>query len=129
MARPRRRHGAGRENRPWMLKQVQHDEEKRGVVAGILTPLILHSGFPAGHDIASPSASTFGEAFMRNIASICGSVALIVAFGAMPAAAQEGVQPNAQGDVAVTIYNNESGRAQCRERVGRTGRSRGSPKP
>src|SRR3546814_16471430 len=43
---------------------------------------------------------------MRNIASICGSVALIVAFGAMPAAAQEGVQPNAQGDVAVTIYNN-----------------------
>src|SRR3546814_20179706 len=44
----------------------------------ILTPLILHSGFPAGHDIASPSASTFGEAFMRNIASICGSVALIV---------------------------------------------------
>src|SRR3546814_20755432 len=80
MARPRRRHGAGRENRPWMLKQVQHDEEKRGVVAGILTPLILHSGFPAGHDIASPSASTFGEAFMRNIASICGSVALIVAF-------------------------------------------------
>src|SRR3546814_18799047 len=43
---------------------------------------------------------------MRNIASICGSVALIVAFGAMPAAAQAGVQPNAQGDVAVTIYHN-----------------------
>jgi len=43
---------------------------------------------------------------MRNIASICGSVALVAAFGAMPAAAQEGAQPNAQGDVAVTIYNN-----------------------
>src|SRR3546814_17418140 len=113
-----------------MLKQVQHDEEKRGVVAGILTPLILHSGFPAGHDIASPSASTFGEAFMRNIASICGSVALIVAFGAMPAAAQEGVQPNAQGDVAVTIYNNGQSLRSDERRVGkecvRTCRSRWS---
>src|SRR3546814_19720424 len=43
---------------------------------------------------------------MRHRVRICGSVALIGALAVSPAAAQDATPPNAQGDVAVTIYNN-----------------------
>jgi hypothetical protein len=43
---------------------------------------------------------------MRALAKTCGAIAVAGALAAGPAAAQDGVQANAQGDVAVTIYNN-----------------------
>ena len=43
---------------------------------------------------------------MRALARTCGAIAVAGALAGIPAAAQDGLPGNAQGDVAVTIYNN-----------------------
>ena len=43
---------------------------------------------------------------MRALARTCGAVVVAGALAGLPAAAQDGMPGNAQGDVAVTIYNN-----------------------
>lgn len=43
---------------------------------------------------------------MRALAMLCGSVTLAAVLAPLPVAAQDPAQGNAQGDVAVTIYNN-----------------------
>src|SRR3546814_13934894 len=57
-------------------------------------------------DWSSDVCSSDLGAHMRHRVRICGSVALIGALAVSPAAAQDATPPNAQGDVAVTIYNN-----------------------
>ncbi len=43
---------------------------------------------------------------MRALARTCGAVVVAGALAGLPAAAQDGMPGNAQGDVAITIYNN-----------------------
>ncbi|MBU0825954.1 MAG: DUF4139 domain-containing protein, partial [Alphaproteobacteria bacterium] len=43
---------------------------------------------------------------MRALARTCGAVVVAAVLVGLPAAAQDGMPGNAQGDVAVTIYNN-----------------------
>ena len=43
---------------------------------------------------------------MRALARTCGAIVVVGALAGVPVAAQDGMPGNAQGDVAVTIYNN-----------------------